>query len=50
MYESMKMNIEHVLERGKVDDQYITEYHEGEALKKWTDNFTQQDHPSVIQV
>ncbi|KAL5551587.1 hypothetical protein UlMin_001763 [Ulmus minor] len=50
LYESMKVRVENVVERGKVDDQYITDeqYHQGFA--KWTDGFTRQDHPTVIQV
>ncbi|CAK7335767.1 unnamed protein product [Dovyalis caffra] len=50
MYENIKVKIEHALERGKVDDQYITRDREREAFNKWTDNFTRQDHPAVIQV
>ncbi|CAK7335761.1 unnamed protein product [Dovyalis caffra] len=50
MYESMKVKIEHALERGKVHDQYITGDQEWEIFNKWTDDFTRQDHPAVIQV
>ncbi|WCJ37749.1 cellulose synthase like G3 [Euphorbia peplus] len=48
MYESMKMKIENVVERGKVEDDYINA-HEA-FFNKWTPNFTRRDHPSVIQV
>ena len=50
MYESMKVRVENVLERGKVGEEYITCEQEGKALSKWTDGFTRQDHSTVIQV
>ncbi|KAJ6703426.1 hypothetical protein OIU85_029388 [Salix viminalis] len=50
MYESMKVKVEHVLERGTVGDQYITSDQEREAFNQWSSNFTRQDHPAVIQV
>ncbi|KAK1564498.1 hypothetical protein Q3G72_004679 [Acer saccharum] len=50
MYVSMKVKIEHVVEIGKVTDEYITSDQEREAFNRWTDRFTRQDHPTVIQV
>ncbi|KAF9685948.1 hypothetical protein SADUNF_Sadunf03G0107700 [Salix dunnii] len=50
MYESMKVKVEHVLERGTVGDQYITSDQEREAFNQWSSDFTRQDHPAVIQV
>ncbi|TXG50719.1 hypothetical protein EZV62_023243 [Acer yangbiense] len=50
MYKSMKVRVEHVVETGKVSDEYITSDQEREAFHKWTDRFTHQDHPTVIQV
>ncbi|KAH7550099.1 hypothetical protein JRO89_XS13G0135000 [Xanthoceras sorbifolium] len=50
MYESMKVRVEHVLEMGKVSDEYITSDQERKVFDKWTDGFTRQDHPTVIQV
>ena len=50
MYESMKMRVEYVVERGKVGEEYIHGDREREALSKWTANFMRQDHPTVIQV
>ncbi|KAJ6703425.1 CELLULOSE SYNTHASE-LIKE PROTEIN G3 [Salix viminalis] len=50
IYESMKVKVKQVLERGKVDDEYISSDQEREAFNKWTRNFTRQDHPAVIQV
>ncbi|KAB1212586.1 Cellulose synthase-like protein G3 [Morella rubra] len=50
MYENMKTRVETVLERGKVDEEYITEELERRILSKWTDGFTPQDHPAVIEV
>ncbi|XP_048231074.1 cellulose synthase-like protein G3 isoform X1 [Ricinus communis] len=49
-YESMKSKIEQVLERGKVEDHYVNRDQDREAFNKWTDKFTRQDHPTVIQV
>lgn len=40
----MKAKVKHALEKGEVDDQ------QHEIFNKWTDNFTRQDHPAVIQV
>jgi hypothetical protein len=50
IYESMKVKVERVLERGKVEDENITSGQEREAFNKWADSFTRQDHPAVIQV
>ncbi|XP_040988131.1 cellulose synthase-like protein G3 isoform X2 [Juglans microcarpa x Juglans regia] len=51
MYESMKQRVERVLEKGKVDEEYITEELERKAFSQWVDHgFTRQDHPTVIQV
>ncbi|XP_062074606.1 cellulose synthase-like protein G3 [Humulus lupulus] len=50
MYESMKVRVENVVERGKVGDENITGEDERLAFNKWTDGFTRQDHPTVIQV
>ncbi|PSS11207.1 Cellulose synthase-like protein [Actinidia chinensis var. chinensis] len=50
MYKSMKGRVENVVERGKVEDEYITCEKEREAFNKWTEGFTRQDHPTVIQV
>ena len=50
MYTSMKGRVENVVERGKVGDEYITCEEEREAFNKWTEGFTRQDHPTVIQV
>ncbi|XP_044485758.1 cellulose synthase-like protein G2 [Mangifera indica] len=50
LYESMKFRVEHVVETGKVSDEYINGDEEREASKKWTDGFIREDHPTVIQV
>ncbi|KDP25267.1 hypothetical protein JCGZ_20423 [Jatropha curcas] len=50
MYERLKTKIKRVLERGKVDEEFIKGAQEYEAFNKWTDKFTRQDHPTVIQV
>ncbi|XP_011022475.1 PREDICTED: cellulose synthase-like protein G3 [Populus euphratica] len=51
MYKSMKAKVENAVEKGEVDDQYITGLdQQQEIFNKWTDNFTRQDHPAVIQV
>ena len=46
----MKGRVENVVERGKVEDEYITCEEERETFNKWTEGFTRQDHPTVIQV
>ncbi|KAJ9148098.1 hypothetical protein P3X46_030192 [Hevea brasiliensis] len=50
MYENMKMRVEHVVEKGKIGDEYITSDEERQAFNQWTHNFTSQNHPTVIQV
>ncbi|KAK3024198.1 hypothetical protein RJ639_043775, partial [Escallonia herrerae] len=50
MYESMKVRVENVVERGMASDEYITSEEERQAFNKWTRGFTRQDHPTVIQV
>ncbi|XP_039166803.1 cellulose synthase-like protein G3 [Eucalyptus grandis] len=50
MYESMKERVKHVVEKGKVAEEYIIEDRERRALSKWTDEFTHQNHPAVIEV
>ncbi|KAL4651336.1 hypothetical protein ACB092_01G152400 [Castanea dentata] len=50
MYERMKVRIENVLELGKVSEEYITDVSDRRALSKWTDEFTHQDHSTIIQV
>lgn len=51
MYESMKVRVEHAVDKGKVSEEYIATDQEREAFNKWAaGNFTRQDHPTVIQV
>ena len=50
MYHDMKMKVENVVERGNVGDEYINGEQERKVFNKWTDGFTRQDHPTVIQV
>ncbi|KAK6935551.1 Cellulose synthase [Dillenia turbinata] len=50
MYESLKSRVESCVERGKVVDEYITNEQDRQAFQKWTQDFTRQDHPTVIQV
>ncbi|KAL3532894.1 hypothetical protein ACH5RR_006415 [Cinchona calisaya] len=50
MYESMKMRIESVVEKGTIPDEYITNEQEHEAFSNWTPGFTRHQHPSIIQV
>ncbi|GFS38083.1 cellulose synthase like G3 [Actinidia rufa] len=50
MYESMKMRVEKVVERGSVPSEYITDEQQHQAFSKWTAGFTSQDHPTVLQV
>ncbi|KAF5478064.1 hypothetical protein F2P56_004654 [Juglans regia] len=50
MYDNMKIKVDNVVERGKVGDEYMTGEEELRAFNKWTEGFTRQDHPTVIQV
>lgn len=51
MYENMKRRIEEVIEKGKVDEDYINNEEELQAFTKyWTFGFTRHNHPSIIQV
>ncbi|XXG90039.1 hypothetical protein AAC387_Pa12g1901 [Persea americana] len=50
LYEDMKDKVERAMEAGKVSLDQVTSDEEREAFKKWTDGFTRQNHPTVIQV
>ncbi|KAL0312428.1 UNVERIFIED_CONTAM: Cellulose synthase-like protein G3 [Sesamum radiatum] len=51
MYESMKMKVEAAVERGKVKEEYISSEEERQLLSQYrTQDFTRQNHPSLIQV
>lgn len=50
MYEKMKMRVENVMEKGKVEDEFINGEEEHVAFHKWTESFTSKNHPTVIQV
>ncbi|GLT49666.1 hypothetical protein SLA2020_232090 [Shorea laevis] len=50
MYENMKMKVEDVVEKGKIDYEYIKDDQERKAFDIWTDKFSRQDHPTVIKV
>ncbi|CAN1299859.1 Cellulose synthase-like protein G3 [Linum perenne] len=53
MYEEMKDKIERVMEKGTVDEEYITSDAERHAFNKWTATsaaFSTNHHPSIIQV
>ncbi|XP_065858990.1 cellulose synthase-like protein G3 [Euphorbia lathyris] len=46
----MKIRVENITEKGKVDDEDLTSDEQRQIFKQWTPNFTRQNHPSVIQV
>ncbi|KAK8324007.1 hypothetical protein V6Z11_A12G274800 [Gossypium hirsutum] len=51
MYETMKMSVEHVVETGKISEEYNTSDDVRQAFSQWSiDGFTRQNHPTVIQV
>ncbi|PIN06068.1 Cellulose synthase (UDP-forming) [Handroanthus impetiginosus] len=51
MYESMKIKIENIIERGKISDEYISSEEERKVLNQyWSKDFSHQNHPTVIQV
>ncbi|KAH7841452.1 hypothetical protein Vadar_030051 [Vaccinium darrowii] len=52
MYESMKMRVERVVEKGSIPYDYCitNEQQQFQSFSNWTtDGFTHQDHPTVIQ-
>ncbi|KAK9122020.1 hypothetical protein Syun_019637 [Stephania yunnanensis] len=50
MYEAMKGRVENMVERGEVNEEYLTSKHDRDALNKWEPGFTHQDHPTIIEV
>ncbi|KAK9094028.1 hypothetical protein Scep_025497 [Stephania cephalantha] len=50
MYEAMKGRVENMVERGEVNEEYLTSKHDCDALNKWKPGFTHQDHPTIIEV
>ncbi|KAL5697510.1 hypothetical protein ACHQM5_028643 [Ranunculus cassubicifolius] len=50
MYDTMKMRVESVVERGDIGEEYITGEKESQAFAKWTPGCNHQDHPTIIQV
>ncbi|XP_052209374.1 cellulose synthase-like protein G3 isoform X5 [Diospyros lotus] len=50
LYQSMKIRVKNIVERGKVQDEFITCEQERQAFSKWTEEFTRQDHPTIVQV
>ena len=50
LYESMKFRVENVVERGKVEEEYIDSEEMRCAFATWTKEFTRHDHPTIIQV
>ncbi|GAB4857626.1 hypothetical protein Ancab_015532 [Ancistrocladus abbreviatus] len=50
LYESMRLKVESVVEKGKVMDKYIEGEEQRKALSKWNPNFTRKDHPTIIEI
>ncbi|XP_038904313.1 cellulose synthase-like protein G2 isoform X2 [Benincasa hispida] len=50
MYEKMRMRVEKVMEKGKVEDEFINGEEEHLIFDKWTKSFTPKNHPTIIQV
>ncbi|CAA7037390.1 unnamed protein product [Microthlaspi erraticum] len=50
MYKDMKNRVEHVVESGKVEAEFITCDKSRGVFDLWSDKFTRHDHPSIIQV
>ena len=51
MYESMKIKVESVVEKGTIPLDHITNGQEKQAFRRWTDHeFTQENHPAVVEV
>ncbi|CAF2027565.1 unnamed protein product [Brassica oleracea] len=49
MYEDMKSRVEHVVDSGKVETEYITCDQFRGVFDLWTQKFTRQEHPTIIQ-
>ncbi|CAA7019712.1 unnamed protein product [Microthlaspi erraticum] len=50
MYGEMKSRVEHVVDSGKVEADFITRDKSRRVFDLWTDKFTRHDHPSIIEV
>ncbi|KAK8577597.1 hypothetical protein V6N13_027866 [Hibiscus sabdariffa] len=50
MYEDMKVKVKHVVDKGDIIDDYITDDERRQAFNQWSKGFTRMDHPTVIQV
>ncbi|KAL6349385.1 hypothetical protein AAG906_034042 [Vitis piasezkii] len=50
MYENMRVRVENVVQEGTISRDYMTDEGESEAFSRWTDEFTPQNHPPVVQV
>ena len=50
MYQNMRDRMENVVHKRSICHDYITNGGEGEAFNRWTNGFTPQNQPSVIQV
>lgn len=51
MYESMKIRVENVIERGEVCPDYIANESQHQAFNKFRKpGFTRANHPTIIQV
>ncbi|KAL1194842.1 Cellulose synthase-like protein G3 [Cardamine amara subsp. amara] len=50
MYEDMKSRVEHVVETGRVETEFITCDQIRGVFDLWTKEFTRHDHPTIIQV
>lgn len=50
MYKNLKVKVEHVVDKGEISDEYVTDDQQRQAFNKWTNGFTRTDHPTVIQV
>lgn len=50
MYVGMKIRVTNVVERGGIGSDYSSDEQSHKAFSEWTDKFTRQDHPPVIQV
>ncbi|KAL6280626.1 hypothetical protein ACE6H2_017507 [Prunus campanulata] len=48
IYQGLKVRVNNVIERGKVGHEHITGEGESQAFRKWTDEFTRQDHPGIF--
>ncbi|XP_052209370.1 cellulose synthase-like protein G3 isoform X1 [Diospyros lotus] len=50
LHQSMKVRVENVVEKGKIPNEFITSEQKRQVFSIWSEEFTRQDHPAIVQV